>query len=174
MGLGNPAIATPEWEFGGLVREHQAMVFSLAYHVLHDRAAAEEVAQDVFLELHRHLGKLQSAEHVVFWLRRVAAHRAIDASRRRERRRAELALDLVPEPAGSAPESDLLLSQQLRRLVASLPEQARLMVVLRYQEDMDPADIAALMNMRINTVKSQLRRALKLLREKAGILEVEM
>lgn len=172
MGLRNPAIAAPEWEFGVLVREHQAMVFSLAYHFLHDRAAAEEVAQDVFLELHHHLAKVESPEHLVFWLRRVTAYRAIDASRRRQRR-AEVTLDLVPEPVGSPPESDVLLGRRLQRLVASLPEKTRMLVVLRYQEEMDPADIAALMNMRVNTVKSQLQRALKLLREKAGITLVE-
>jgi RNA polymerase sigma-70 factor, ECF subfamily len=172
MGLRNPAIAAPEWEFGVLVREHQAMVFSLAYHFLHDRAAAEEVAQDVFLELHRHLAKVQSPGHLVFWLRRVTSYRAIDASRRRQRR-AEVALDMVPEPVGSPPETDVLLGRRLRRLVASLPEKTRMLVVLRYQEEMDPAAIAALMNMRVNTVKSQLQRALKLLREKAGIPQVE-
>jgi RNA polymerase sigma-70 factor (ECF subfamily) len=172
MELGNPAIAAPELEFANMVREHQAMVFSLTYHFLHDRAAAEEVAQDVFLELHRHLAELKSPEHVVLWLRRVTVNRAIDAVRWR-RRRAETPLDAVPEP-GSAPEqSDVLLSQRLRRLVASLPEKARILVLLRYQEDMDPAEIAILMKMRLNTVKSQLQRALKLLREKAGSLEGE-
>jgi RNA polymerase sigma-70 factor (ECF subfamily) len=84
-------------DFETLVRRHQAMVFSIALHFLHDRPAAEELAQDVFMQLHRHLSAMQSAEHVTFWLRRVTTHRCIDYSRRR--RFNFLRLDAVPEPA---------------------------------------------------------------------------
>ena len=63
--------AAPEFDFASLVRQHQAMVFSIAWHVLRDRAVAEELAQDVFLSLHRHLAELESPEHVLYWLRRV-------------------------------------------------------------------------------------------------------
>src|ERR1043166_9912621 len=81
-------------DFEGLVRRHQAMVFSIAYHFLQDRSTAEELAQDVFLQLHRHLDAMQSADHVTFWLRRVPTHRCIDYSRRRRFR--FLRLDGVP------------------------------------------------------------------------------
>ena len=52
--------------FAEIVRQHQAMVFSLAYHFLHDRGVAEELAQEVFLELHRHFGTIESPRHLVF------------------------------------------------------------------------------------------------------------
>src|ERR1022692_4148087 len=57
-------------DFASLVRQHQAMVFSIAWHLLRDRAVAEELAQDVFLSLYQHLAELESPEHVQFWLRR--------------------------------------------------------------------------------------------------------
>ena len=47
-------------DFADLVREHQSMVFSLSYHFLHDRDLAEEVAQEVFLALHRHMADIKS------------------------------------------------------------------------------------------------------------------
>ena len=50
--------------FRELVGQHQSMVFSIALRICRDRGAAEEIAQDVFLELHRNLRKLKSAEHV--------------------------------------------------------------------------------------------------------------
>ena len=53
-------------DFAGLVREHQSMVYSLALNVLRDPAAAEDVAQDVFLRLHRNLGELESDSHALF------------------------------------------------------------------------------------------------------------
>src|ERR1019366_3943480 len=165
MALPNPGTTTAATsDFNALVREHQAMVFSVAYHFLGDRAAAEELAQDVFMQLFRHLGRLQSPEHVVFWLRRVTANRCIDEARRRQRR-PEIQLEEMPDPAAPAPAADPLVSDLLRRLVASLPEKARMMVVLRYQEDLDPEDIASVMNVPLNTVKSQLQRALTMLRQ---------
>jgi RNA polymerase sigma-70 factor, ECF subfamily len=56
----------------------------------------------------------------------------------------------------------------LRRAVASLPPKARIVVVLRYQEDLEPEEIARVLGWRLNTVKSRLGRALKLLRSKLG------
>src|SRR3990170_8496558 len=87
--------------FAALVREHQAMVFGLAYHFLRSRAQAEELAQDVFLALHQNLPRVESARHLVFWLRRVTSNRCIDSVRSAQRRR-ELPMDDVREP-GIAP-----------------------------------------------------------------------
>jgi RNA polymerase sigma-70 factor (ECF subfamily) len=152
-------------DFSDLVERHQSMIFSLAYHFLHDRAAAEEVAQDVFLKLHFHLSELD-AEQIVFWLRRVTANRCIDEARR-QRRRAEVSIEAADEPASLA-EADNPPNERLRRLIASLPEKQRLIVILRYQEDLEPMEIAQSLDMSVNTVKSQLQRALILLRQKCG------
>jgi RNA polymerase sigma-70 factor (ECF subfamily) len=151
-------------EFDDLVRQHQGMVFSIAFHFLQDRSAAEELAQDVFLQLYRHLPGLQSPEHVTFWLRRVAAHRCIDYAR--HRKHPFVALDAVPEPRTRESASDPLLSRRLRRLIASLSHKARLVVILRYQEDLTPDEIAAATGMPIATVKSHLQRSIARLREK--------
>src|SRR5258708_9316899 len=72
--------------FGSLIREHQDMVFSIAWNFLHDRDRAEEIAQEVFLQLYRTLGEIESPAHLTFWLRRVTANRCIDESRRGRRR----------------------------------------------------------------------------------------
>ena len=82
--------------FAAIVRSQQRMVFSLAYHCLHDRAVADELAQDVFLELHKNLGVIRSPEHLVFWLRKVTSRRAIDEARRRSR---HLSLSLADAPS---------------------------------------------------------------------------
>ncbi|MBX5494205.1 MAG: sigma-70 family RNA polymerase sigma factor [Bryobacteraceae bacterium] len=153
--------------FAEILREHQAMVFSLAFHCLGDRALAEEVAQDVFLQLHRNLAEIESAAHLKFWLRRVTANRAIDITRRR-RWWPKFGLDDVAEPVLAPREADHLLSRKLRRLIAALPERQRVIVVLRYQEDMDPSEIAAVLDMPVATVKSYLYRALSVLRKELG------
>jgi RNA polymerase sigma-70 factor (ECF subfamily) len=153
--------------FEELVREHQAMVFSMACRYLRNRALAEEIAQDVFLQLYRKLPALESPDHVLHWLRWVTAHRLIDHSRH-EKRRPQSPLEDAPEPAAVDPASgsDPLLSDMLRELVAALPENARVVMILRYQEDLDPMDIARALDMPIATVKSHLQRSLTLLRDK--------
>ena len=159
----------PEY-FRSLMLEHQSMVFSIALRVLGDRSAAEETAQDVFLELHAKLGDLASEEHVLHWLRRVTVHRAIDRARRR-RRCPEFAMDWqeLPEPCDRPSETaDPLLSRRLRQLVASLPEVPRTVLILRYQEDLSPEEISGVLDMPVATVKSHLQRTLRLLREKAA------
>ena len=150
--------------FADVVRQHQSTVFSIAQHFLADRSAAEELAQDVFLQLHAALPALKSEDHVKFWLRKVTAHRCIDYQRRR--RILPISIADVPEPAASTHSGDLFLERRVRQLIATLPEKPRMVVILRYQEEMSPDDIAEILAMPLATVKSHLRRSLAALREK--------
>jgi RNA polymerase sigma-70 factor (ECF subfamily) len=160
VGSGSPG----PLDFEDLVRRHQAMVFSIAFHFLQDRAAAEDLAQDVFLQLYRSLPSLQSAEHVTFWLRKVASHRCIDYARRR--RLPFLSLTAAPEPLSEERARDPFLTKHVRAVVASLSYKARLIVILRYQEDLTPNEISDATGIPVATVKSQLQRALATLRDK--------
>jgi RNA polymerase sigma-70 factor (ECF subfamily) len=153
--------------FADIVRQHQGMVFSIAWNFLRDRTLAEELAQDVFLQLHRHLHEMQSAAHVAFWLKKVACHRAIDCARRRKLR-PQVSIEGVPEPSIPAAPGDPLLSDMLRRLIGALPEKQRMALILRYQEDLDPAEIAEVLKVPVRTIKSQLQRSLATLRQKLG------
>lgn len=161
------ALGGDQLAFAGLVRKHQAMVFSIANRFLRDRALAEELAQDVFLQLHRHLHAIRSDEHLTFWLRRTTSNRCIDFARRRSTRPAA-GFDEVRDVAGETREVDPLLARLLRNAVASLPEKPRLVVILRYQEELDPSEISKILGMPPTTVKSHLRRSLVILREKVG------
>ena len=152
-------------DFGELMREHRAMVFSVAWHFLHDRDLAEETAQDVFLSLHKNLAGIETPAHACFWLRKVAVQRSIDAARKR-RRRPQVALEDVAEPSVRPAPGDPMLGGMLRRLIASLPETPRMAMILRYQEDLVPAEIAETMGIPLGTVKSHIQRSLALLREK--------
>jgi RNA polymerase sigma-70 factor (ECF subfamily) len=153
-------------DFADIVRRYQSMVFSIARHFLGDAFSAEELAQDVFLQLHSALDGLESDEHVKFWLRKVTAHRCIDHRRRRRPR--QVSLEDAPEPTSPENPGDPLLARRLRQYVASLPEKSRLVTILRYQEDMLPEDIAEVLAMPVATVKSHLQRSLAILREKVS------
>jgi RNA polymerase sigma-70 factor (ECF subfamily) len=159
---------TREHFFRALMLEHQSMVFSIALRILSDRFLAEEVAQDVFLELYAALEVLSTEKHVLHWLRRVTVHRSIDMVRQRNRRpEIAMATNDLPEVSFEVSPGDPLLSRQIRQLVASLPVTQRAVLVLRYQEDLMPEEIAGTLNLPVSTVKSHLQRTLRLLRGKA-------
>jgi RNA polymerase sigma-70 factor (ECF subfamily) len=97
-------------------------------------------------------------------LRRVTANRCIDQGRRKQRRR-ELALEDAPEPVEPSAAGDPLLLERLRQSLAGLPEKQRMVVILRFQEGLGPAEIADVLEMPVNTVKSTLHRTLADLRK---------
>lgn len=141
------------------------MVYSIAWNYLHDTALAEEIAQEAFLELHRRLEQIESDAHAVHFLRRVAVHRSIDEGRRR-RFQSRLGLADVPEPAAAPRAGDPLLQATLARLVDALPGRSRMIVILRFQEDLEPGEIATTLGIPLGTVKSNLHRSLAVLRKR--------
>jgi RNA polymerase sigma-70 factor (ECF subfamily) len=160
---------TASWQpdFERLVDEHQSMVFSLALRMTGDRGLAEEIAQDVFMELDRHIAKIESAQHACFWLRRVTMSRSTDALRRRRARGMSFWVEMDENHAAPVEERSSPLGSRMESLLATLPEAQRAAIILRYQEDLTPEEIAATLAEPLATVKSQLQRGLKLLRAKA-------
>ena len=159
-----------QWQpdFEQLVDQHQSMVFSLALRMTGDRGLAEEIAQDVFLELDRNLGKIENPEHACYWLRRVTMSRSADALRRRRVRGMDLWVGIEEAHGAQAEERRSPLGARLEHLLTTLPEAQRAALVLRYQEDLLPEEIAAVLDAPLATVKSNLQRGLKLLRAKAS------
>jgi RNA polymerase sigma-70 factor (ECF subfamily) len=153
--------------FGALMQAHKRSVYSLALRMLGQPDLAEDTAQEVFMQLHANLRSIQSSEHLAFWLRRVTTHRVIDHLRQRPPVPIT-SLDEEAERVGSPDPGDPLLHRQLRQLILGLSPDARAVVTLRYQEDLDPVDIAQTLDMSINTVKSHLKRSLDLMRQKIG------
>ena len=143
------------------------MVYSIAARYFGGTGEAEEVAQEVFLELYTTRRPPTSPAHLVAWLRRVTAHRCIDITRRREHRH-EVAVDAVPDVVDAHPLPDPLLRDRLRVLVRSLPDTPRMIIILRYAEDMDVREIAEALEMPVSTAWSHLQRGMALLREKAA------
>jgi RNA polymerase sigma-70 factor (ECF subfamily) len=155
-----------EWKpnFEQLLLANQSMVFGLALHFLRERTSAEEIAQDVFFALHKNLRSITSDEHVRYWLRRVTVQRCIDRARRTPV--VSVPIDDAHELAVEPAENDVFVRERLRKLIATLAPDARAVMLLRYQEDLSPPEIAATLSMPLPTVKSHLQRSLTLLREK--------
>ena len=159
--------------FGEIIDSHKSMVFSVAYHFFGNRAVAEDVAQDVYLELYRNLHRIQSDRHLTFWLRQAVTRKCIDYTRRLKHRRYQPLEDVV-EPGIEVQPRDPMLAEKLREKVDALPDKMRMVVILRFQEDLKLVEIAEALDMPLNTVKTTLRRALARLREKIPALEGEL
>ncbi len=159
------AVSGDQEAFASLVRKHQRMVYSVAWNFFSDRPVAEDLAQDVFVQLFQNLAAIESESHLLFWLRQVAVRKCIDMHRWRAKRR-HVSLDDWQETGEAVEASDSLALGRMRNLVEALPRKFRAVVILRYQEDMTPAEIAETLGWPVNTVKSRLFRALKTLRER--------
>ena len=158
--------------FAEIVSRHKAMVYSVAYNFFGNRTVAEDIAQDAYLELYRNLAKIETDLHLTFWLRQTVTRKCIDWSRRLKHRRHQ-PLEDAPEPGWEPELADPMLAEELNRMVGTLPEKMRLVVILRFQEDMKLTEIGDVLDMPVNTVKTTLRRALERLRPKAAHLEPE-
>jgi RNA polymerase sigma-70 factor (ECF subfamily) len=151
--------------FTDAVEQNKAMVFSIAWHFFRDRVLAEELAQDVFLKLYCCWQRMESREHIECWLRKTMTHRCIDEIRHRKTQ-PQISLEDAEEPGTLERIQDPFLAGYLERMVASLPAKQRMLVILRYQEGLEPEEISKLLGMRPSTVRTVLGRAIALLRAK--------
>jgi len=142
-----------------LFRHHWPGAYRAAYLVVHDAAAAEDIAQEAFLAAVRNLDRFERGRPVRPWLARIASNRAIDWLRARHRR-AETAVDELADGGVADPDPGAAVA-----LIAQLPPEQRQVVALRFVLELTPGEIAALLDLPRGTVNSRLRRGLDALSE---------
>jgi RNA polymerase sigma-70 factor (ECF subfamily) len=143
-----------------LFRRHWPKAHRAAWLVVHDAAAAEDVAQEAFLAAVRALERFDRRRPFGPWLHRIVVNRAIDYARARDVRR-EVPADAVAEaaaPAGGGA-SDAPSGELLGALALLAPEH-RAVIVLRHLLGYTPGEIAAILGLPRGTVNSRLRRGL--------------
>lgn len=153
--------------FGELVTRYQVSVFNVCYRILHERAEAEDMAQESFLRAHERLERFDENYPFGPWIRRVAANvclnhlssQKITAELDEER---DADTSVRPEAVQELRERD----EQIRSALASLPPHYRVVIELRHFQEMSYDEIAAELNIPLSDVKSHLFRARKLLAEK--------
>jgi RNA polymerase sigma-70 factor (ECF subfamily) len=151
--------------FGQLVQVYQRPVYNLAYRMLGTTAGAEEAAQEAFLRAYRYLHTYHSEKKFSSWLLSIASHYCIDSLRRQ--RTPPVALDEAPVaalagPAEQMPEAATLereRQQEVQTLLARLPDSYRLALVLRYWHDLSYEEMARVLGISEQAVKSRLHRA---------------
>jgi len=177
--------------FEELVVLKRERVFWIAYHVVGDEELARDVAQEVFIRLHRVIRRFRAGGRFDAWLHRIATNLGIDAFRRERPHRAAAALDEIGERAGSgetatpapgtdpapaatgapaeSPAGDALRRREVRQifltLSALLTRRQRLAFVLREIEGLTTAEVAEIMRARESTVRNHILQARRILQE---------
>jgi RNA polymerase sigma-70 factor (ECF subfamily) len=152
-----------------LFRHHWPRAYRAAYLVVHDSAAAEDIAQEAFLAAVRALDRFDRRRPFGPWLHRIVVNRAIDWSRARALRREVGEGTLGSVPAAEAPDNPH--SRSLASALAELSPEHRAVIVLRHLLEYTPGEIAELLGLPRGTVNSRLRRALD---DLAGRVEEEV
>ena len=158
--------------FEELYERHSRIVYSLVLRILRQGSTAEEVVQDVFLQLWRNSARYDTSRPFVPWLLTLARNRALDHLRlksERQRRREEQTEEF-PQIASAAPEYEKALdekrrAERVRSLIGSLPSAQKKAIELAYFEGLSHSEIAAALNEPLGTVKSWIRSALMRLKE---------
>jgi len=148
-----------------LYRRHWRPAYRAAYLIVHDQAAAEDIAQEAFLSALRSLDRFDRRRPFGPWLHRIVVNRAIDWARARALRRE------VPDAAGQpdrANPADESPATDVASALAALSPEHRAVVVLRHLLGYTPGEIAKLVRIPRGTVNSRLRRALDQLADRLG------
>jgi RNA polymerase sigma-70 factor (ECF subfamily) len=172
--------------FEALVRRHQAPVYNFCLRMLGQADDAADVAQETFVQLYSHLGRLDEREPIAPWLFRVARNRCIDVIRRRRTVPLRVTDDsgevsLASDPADEAPLPEEMveradLQRVLSAAIAELPPAYAEVVALRYAGDRSFAEIAVILECDEGAARVRFHRAKALLRRhlRANLGESEL
>ncbi len=157
--------------FAELLRRHQGWTRAMLRGIVRDQGIAEDLAQEAFARVFRHARTYKGKGSFIGWLRRIVVNLAKDALRKRGRGKAVSLDDLSsPEIADRQPgPADILgskwLSQEVRAAMATLSEEHRAVVVMRFFGNKSMQEIAADLGCPVGTVKSRLHYALQQIRD---------
>ena len=163
-----------ERAFEELVDRFKDLVFGLIARTVQDRSRAEDLAQDVFLRIHRGLPYFRGEARLSTWIYRIVANVCAQDQARRE---AMVSLDDDRVSGRSTPSvldrgfGDLELRDRLEKAIVRLPTNYRLLIAAHYLDGVRYEELAEALQLPLGTVKTQLYRAKQRLRQ---VLETEL
>ena len=167
-----------EAKFRTLVRAHQERVYSTCYRFLKSREDAQDVTQEVFMQVYKSMDDFRGESQLSTWIYRIAVTRSLDLIRRHNRKRrlgsvkaifrigsGEDEFDL---PSDTTPESELMDSEKKRVLawaVSRLPEKQRIAITLNNYEQYSNQEVADIMQTSLSAIEGLLHRGRKNLKK---------
>ncbi len=164
-------------DFESIVRDHQEKVRKTCYRLVNNREDADDLAQEVFVQVHGALGRFRRDADLSTWIYRIAVNKSLDLLRR-EKRKKRFArirslfgqggdIEKVPDSAGGDPLrrlEDLERRDVLMQAVDRLPDSQKAALTLSRYEEFSNQEIAAIMGLSLPAVEALLHRAKKTLR----------
>jgi RNA polymerase sigma-70 factor (ECF subfamily) len=155
--------------FGELVDRYKNLVYGMVHRMVGDRSQADDLAQEVFLKVHRGLPYFRGDARLSTWIYRIVANVCLQA---RSRRPADLPLERDDEDrprrdpgAADGAFADLELRDRLEKAIEQLPDNYRMLIAAHYLDGVQYDALAESLNIPIGTVKTHLYRAKRRLRE---------
>ena len=161
-----------EGAFQELVNQYKDLVFAIIARTARDASSAEDLAQEVFLRIHRGLPYFRGEARLSTWIYRIVANVCVQEQHSRKPVTQSLDEQRVDRRAAPSRElSDLMLRDRLEKAIGRLPANYRLLVAAHYLQGVRYEDLAEALDLPLGTLKTQLHRAKRQLRH---LLETEL
>ena len=167
-------------DFKKLVFEHQDRVLNTCYRFVHNREDAEDVAKEIFMEVHRSIGDFRGESRLSTWIYRIAVTKSLDFIRKKKRKKRfghiiplfggedkkefQIAAEDIQTPEMTLEQKER--QQTLKQAVDSLTENQRIAVTLCKYEDFSYKEIAEIMGTSVSSVESLIFRGMQNLKKK--------
>src|SRR5262245_36399155 len=150
--------------FEQLVRRYEPRLLSVLWRFVRDRELARDLAQETFLRVYERLDQYDPSRRFGPWLFRIGVNLALDFMRKRRRRIwpalfSDSRVEKGPDPAVADPREALDLEQEVRRVLESIPEKYRTVLILRDLENFSTSEIAAILHRKEATIRWRLAEA---------------
>ncbi len=156
--------------FHEIVEMYKKKVYYIAYDICGDFHEAEDISQEVFIKVFRFIDKFKLDAKFSTWIYRVAVNTAIDAVRKHKKKQISMEttqMDSLPaHSTETGPENHQAARDLLQKALPALSQKERTVFTMRYFNEFKLVQIAEIMNISINTIKTLLLRAKKKLRKK--------
>ncbi len=155
-----------------LYEKHHQAVFSLSMHYLGNCEEAEDIVVEVFIKLGKHIEKVEE-EKAKSWLLRTTVTTCIDLKRSFKRKMNMLAhlfhVQTRKQQESEGRKLGLELDEEVRSLLELLNEKERMVILLKYLEELDNIEISEVLGIKVGTVKSLIHRSLAKLRQSQNL-----
>ncbi len=149
--------------FGELVDRYKNLVYAMIYRMVTDRSQVDDLAQDVFLKVHRGLPYFRGEARLSTWIYRIVSNVCVQA--RGAHRATTSTSDVAEASSTDGAFADIELRDRIEKAIAQLPENYRFLIAAHYLKGVQYEALAESLNMPLGTVKTHLYRAKRQLRE---------
>jgi RNA polymerase sigma-70 factor (ECF subfamily) len=149
--------------FAELVDRYKNLVYAMIYRMMTERTQVEDLAQDVFLKVHRGLPYFRGEARLSTWIYRIVANVCVQA--RNARRQMTSSTDVAEPASADGAFAELELRDRIEKAMAKLPDNYRFLIAAHYLRGVQYEALAESLNIPLGTVKTHLFRAKRQLRE---------